>query len=141
MKKIVFGLFVFGAFLALNGACYVKPAYPGSGPAAKAYCWDVFEIASAKYPSGENVSNKSTASYDHGGSYVYTKIDVFGYGDYTKADVSYDNMTLVQSTPIVNNYKIVVGKRYLYQKNSNTKESGLIRATNYGTVMDSVYYR
>lgn len=142
MKKIIFGLFGLSLFLsALNAACYVKPAYPGSGPAPQAYCWDISTVFSANYPSGENTSNKSTTTYDHGGNIVGAVIDVYGYGDSTSADVNYDNMSLIQRIPIVNSYKIVVGYRYTYQKYSNTYQSGMIRAKNYSSVMDSVYFK
>ncbi len=80
MKKIIFGVFGLSLFLsALNAMCYVKPAYLGSEPAPQAYCWDISNIFSTNYPSGENTSNKSTATYDHGGNILGGIIDVCGY--------------------------------------------------------------
>ena len=142
MKKIIFGLFGLSLFLsAATTSCTLKAQYPGSGPAPQAYCWDISTIYSAKYSSGEYTSFKSSTTYDHGGSYVGAVIDVFGYGDSTSADVNYDNMTLTQTINLYNSYNILIGKRYVYLKNPNSYEYGMIRAKNYGSVMDSVNFK
>lgn len=142
MKKIIFGLFGLSLFLSagITTSCYVQPMYTGS-PVPQAYCWDISNIFSAKYPNGEYTSFKSTTTYDHGGGPLTVYVDVFGYNDSTSADVNYDNMTLLQRIPITNSYNFVVGKRYIYQKYSNTYETGTIRAKNYNTIKDSIYFK
>jgi len=141
MKKVVFMLFILAAFLVnANARCYVKPAYSGSGAAPTAYCWDVAYIASDKHDAWEYTANKSSTSYDHGGA-IYTAIEVFGYNDYTSATNINKNMSLYKTEYLTNSYRIVVGKRYYYRDLSNTLERGEIRAKQFSTIKDSVYYK
>jgi len=142
MKKVVFMLFILGAFLVnANAKCYIKPAYPGSGPAPDAYCWDIAGVYSANSPSWEDTRYKSSTTINHGGKYIFVTINAYGYFDHTTADISYNNMTLYSATNIINSYNIVIGKSYLYYIYPNTLESGLIRAKRYSTVKDSLYFK
>jgi len=142
MKKLLFTLLSLGAFLVnANAICYVQPQYPGSGAAPDAYCWDIAGVYSEDSPAWENTQYKSSTINNHGGSFIYARIYAFGYNDHTTADISYNNMTLIASYNILNSYNILIGKEYYYLKEPNTLESGLIRAKQYSTVKDSVYFR
>ena len=141
MKKVVFMLFILGAFLVnANAKCYVKAQYPGSGPAPVAYCWDVAYIGSVDYNGWEYTANKSSTSYNHGGI-IATVIEVFGYNDYTTVDINYKNMVLYKTENLINAYRILVGKRYYYRDMSNTLNSGTIYAKSFSTIKDRVYFK
>jgi len=141
MKKVVFMLLSLGAFLVnANATCYIKPQYPGSGSAPKAYCWDIRGIYSENYPHWEDTRYTDSAKQNHGGNYIFTSINAYGYSDHTTADISFNNMTLYSTTNIYNSYNILIGKNYLYYIYPNTLNSGLIRAKQYSVVKDSVYF-
>ena len=142
MKKLIFIMLSLGLFLvSAEARCYIKPQYPGSGPAPKAYCWDVAYVASEQYPYWEDTRYKSSTSQNHGSKFIVTKVDVYGYGDNTNVDINYQDMKLHSTQNIINEYKIIVGKRYLYIKNPNNLSSGMIRVKDYSSVKDQLYVR
>jgi len=141
MKKVVFMLFILGAFLVnANAGCYIKDVYPGSGPAPDAYCWDISVVASEDFPYMENTSNKRFTTGDHGGSWIYVQIDAYGYNDHTTADISYNNMALYASVTRNNTMHIKLGTSYLFVMDPNSVDNGLIRAKRYSTLKDIVFF-
>lgn len=143
MKKIIFILFSFSLFLtSLNAACYVQPVYPGSGSALKAYCWDIVFVSSTQQPNWEDTKYKTSTTLDHGGENIYVKIDTYGrLSDYTKGEINGQDMVLYQTQNIINEYNILIGKRYWYKRTNNTLTSGTIYARNNNIRMDNVYFK
>ncbi|MCG3675292.1 hypothetical protein L5F46_10965 [Aliarcobacter butzleri] len=144
MKKIILVLFSLGLFITsanagINGACKLANVYPGSGPALKAYCWNIAYLSSTLHPSWEDVIQKVAGVYDHGGA-IYVKVDVFGNGDKTSATLDDKSMTLVKTENIINSFKLLIGQRYWYQKTDNTLPYGLIKVKNYSTMQDRVNF-
>lgn len=142
MKKNFLMLFTLGLyFVNLNAACYIQPQYPGSGPAPKAYCWDISYVTDmTKYPTWEDTRYKSSTTTDFNGTIV-AKVDAYGYGDNTNSDINYQNMTLVGTQNIINEYNILVGKRYWYMSADSNVSNGMIHAKNYSTVKDQLYVK
>jgi len=142
MRKFILSL-VGATLLTTSGVaqCTIKAQYPGSGPAPKAYCWDIYEIASAKYNNFENVSNKNTTTYDHGGSEIITKVDMFGYGNQPNVQMNYKSFNLIGTQNIINQYKIIVGTRYWFQAKNQNLESGTLYVKDYSTTKDQLYVK
>ncbi len=131
MRRFILGL-VGIAILSSSavGQCVLKRQFPGSGPAPKSYCWDIYEISSTKYGKNtdfENVSNKNTTVYDHGGGKITVKVDMFGYGKQPNVQM---------------NNKILVGTRYWFE-GTDTKnlESGTLYVKDYSTLKDQLYVK
>ncbi len=145
MKKIIFGLFGLSLFLsALNAACLVKAVYPGSGPALKAYCWDIAFVSSTQQPNEEDTRNKTSTSLDHGGKDIFVKIDTFGrLNDYTKGEINGQDMVLMQTQYLTNQYGIWIGTRYWYKRTNNTLATGTIyaRDNSTGIRQDMLYFK
>lgn len=135
-----------GLFLvSVEARCYIKPQYPGSGPAPKAYCWDIAYVLSSDqyYNNGntwEYTANSSSTTLDHGGD-LYTIVEVFGYFDNTSTDFNYNGMTLYMTENIYNNYNILIGKRYRFKKKGSNITSGMIRTKHYSSVKDHLYVK
>jgi hypothetical protein len=145
MKKMFFMLLSLGLFVVnIEARCYIQPQYPGSGPAPDAYCWDIAYVLSPdQYTEGngwEYTADRSSTLWDHGGD-VYTAIEVFGYFDNTTADFNYQGMTLYYTEDLINQYNILIGKRYYYKKTGSNITSGSIRAKNYSTIEDQLYVK
>ena len=131
-----------GAFLVnANATCYVSmPPWKFAPPPA--YCWDILAVRSSDHTSWDDVQNRSSTTYNHGGNMIDVVMDVFGYNSHTEADVKYQKMTLVAKQQIVQRYtKILIGHRYIYRRFFNSADSGFIRATQYSLVKDSVYFK
>ena len=147
MKKIIFGLFGLSLFLsALNAACLVKAVYPGSGPALKAYCWDIAFVSSTQQGIGnwEDTKNKTTTTLDHGGVEIMAKIDTYGrLYDYTKGEINGQDMVLTQTQNLINEFNIVIGTRYWYKRSNNTLTTGTIYARDNSTGIrkDMLYFK
>ena len=145
MKKIIFGLFGLSLFLsALNAACLVKAVYPGSGPALKAYCWDIAFVSSSQQPNGEDTKYKTTTTLDHGGSEILVKIDTYGrLNDYTKGEINGQDMVLYGTQNLINEFNIWIGTRYIYKRLNNTLASGTIYARDNftGIRQDMLYFK
>jgi hypothetical protein len=145
MKKIIFGLFGLSLFLsALNAACYVQSVYPGSGPALKAYCWDIAFVSSTQQPKGEDTKYKSSTTLDHGGKDIYVTIDTYGrLSDYTKGEINGQDMVLYGTQNIINEFNIWIGTKYFYKRINNTLTTGTIYARNNATKirMDMLYFK
>lgn len=147
MKKIIFILFGFSLFFtSLNAACYVQPVYPGSGPALKAYCWDIAYVSSTQQgiDNFEDTRYKTSTTLDHGGNEIRVKIDTFGrLRDYTKGEINGQDMILIQTQNIINEFNILIGTRYWYKRINNTLSTGTIHARNNdtGIRMDNLYFK
>ena len=147
MKKIIFILFGLSLFFtSLNAACYVQAVYPGSGPALKAYCWDIVAVSSTQQgiANFEDTKYKTSTTLDHGGQEIRVKIDTYGrLNDYTKGEINGQDMVLLQTQNIINEYSILIGTRYWYKRVNNTLASGTIYARNNttGIRMDTLYFK
>jgi len=142
MKKVVFMLLSLGAFLVnANATCQVSmPPWKFAPPPA--YCWDILAVRSSEHPGWDDVRYRSSTTYNHGGDIIDVKMDVYGYNSHTEAEAGYQKMSLVAKQQIVQKYtNILVGHRYIYRRFFNSAESGLIRATQYSRVKDSVYFK
>ncbi len=146
MRKFILSL-VSATLLTTSGVaqCTIKAQYPGSGPAPKSYCWDIYELSSTKYGQNinfENVSNKNTTVYDHGGGEITVKVDMFGYGKQPNVQMNYKNFSLYQTQNIINQYKILVGTRYWFKGyDSKNLESGTLYVKDYSTTKDQLYVK
>ena len=146
MKRLFLMLFSIGLFFVnAEARCYPQPEFPGSGPAPKAYCWNIVLVHSAvSLANGngpEDTSDKSSTVLDHGGDLI-TIVEVYGYGDRTTVALNYDGMDLIQTNPIINSFNIIIGKRYFYERVDTTGfKSGEITAKEYNSTKTRLYVR
>ena len=146
MRRFILGL-VSVAILSNSavGQCVLKRQYPGSGPAPKSYCWDIYAISSTKYGNNrsfENVSNKNTTVYDHGGGKITVQVDMFGYGNKPNVQMNYKNFVLTKTQNLINSYKILVGTRYWFEgTDTQNLESGTLYVKDYSTLKDQRYVK
>lgn len=144
MRKLIFTLFSLGLLISnanagVNGACEIKKVYPGSGPALQAYCWNIAYLSSKINENWEDVRQKVSTTYNHGGI-VYVKVDVFGRETGTMAKLNTTNMVLFKTENIMNVYNILIGQRYWYQTRENNLNDGTINLYHYSSFKDRVYF-
>lgn len=153
MRKFILGL-ISASILSssLVAQCTLKPQYPGSGPAPKAYCWDVIAVESAKagleytYQASKTITDKN-----HEADFYYTNnyknvflayVDVYGYGKQPDVQMNYKYGMLYSTTPLQNQYKIIIGYRYTFIVPQDTSEAkGWLDVKEYAQVKDRLYIR
>ncbi len=91
MQRFISGLISVGILSSsLVAQCVPKRQFPGSGPAPKAYCWDVVAVKSnnAGYEATDQ-TNKTVTDKNHEADLYYASnyknvflayVDVYGYG-------------------------------------------------------------
>jgi len=152
MKKLILTLAsLFVLTTGANAQCTLKPQYPGSGAAPKAYCWDVLALNSQQggfewtYQRGKYATSKN-----HGGNwsfgqfknYFVAYVNVYGYGKTPDLKMNYKNGYLYRTYPLTNRYNIVTGYQYVFimpQNSSNVK--GALEVKEYWNTKDYLYVR
>jgi len=153
MRRFILG--VIGVIIlssSLVAKCVPQRQFPGSGPAPKAYCWDVIAVQSnnAGYEVTDQ-TNKTTTDKNHEADLYYTNnyknvflayVDVYGYGKQPDVQMNYRYGLLYSKTPLHNIYKIIIGYRYTFVVPQNTSSAkGWLEVKEYTTVKDRLYIK
>ena len=152
MKKLL--LIALGLFIATtnaNAMCSLKAQYPGSGPAPKAYCWDIIAVKSQDagleytYQRGKYATDRN-----HGGSwtsgqfknYMVAYVNVYGYGKTPDLKMNYRNAYLYATIPLTNVYRIITGYQYIFVVSNDSPDvKGYMEVKEYYNTKKRLYIR